>query len=221
LVISQDPVAKVTVNRGSKINLVISQGEVKAIVPDVVGLPVNLARTAISNARLIVGKVTNQNSDRPKGEVLSSAPKSATKSVPGTKVDLVVSNGVALVEVPNVVGLPYPTAYATLTQAGFEVPQPSQEISDKVAPGAVLKQIPAAGERIPQGGRVSIIVAAAPDAQPTAGPPAPAPPKEPPASEAPSPVLIPTPPRPPGGLPPVFPNPVGPRPTGRPQGSSP
>ena len=51
------------------------------------------------------------------GEVLSSSPKSATKSVPGTKVDLVVSNGVALVEVPNVVGLPYPTAYATLTQA--------------------------------------------------------------------------------------------------------
>lgn len=171
LVISQDPPARQTVRTGTKVNIVISQGEVKAVVPDVVGLPVNAATKALTDARLVVGKTTNQNSDRPKGEVLATNPKAASKVPPGTRVDLVVSNGVALVEVPNVVGMPYPTAYATLTQAGFQVPQPSQEVSDKVPPGAVLKQVPKAGERLPAGSIVSIIVAAAPQTQPPAPPP--------------------------------------------------
>jgi serine/threonine-protein kinase len=144
---------------------------------------------------LIVGKVTNQNSDRPKGEVLSSNPKYNAQVKPGSAVDLVVSNGVALVEVPNVVNQPYSQAFAILTQAGFQVPQPSQEISEKVAAGNVLRQVPAAGERIPAGSNVSIIIAAAPPAQtqaPTPAPPAPTP--TPPAGPAPT-----------GGLP----NPLG------------
>jgi serine/threonine-protein kinase len=195
LVISQDPSAKASVAKGTKVSIVISQGEAKSVVPELVGLPVDQAKTAITNARLIVGKVTNQNSDRPKGEVLSSNPKYNAQVKPGSAVDLVVSNGVALVEVPNVVNQPYSQAFAILTQAGFQVPQPSQEISEKVAAGNVLRQVPAAGERIPAGSNVSIIIAAAAPAQtqaPTPAPPAPTP--TPPAGPAPT-----------GGLP----NPLG------------
>jgi serine/threonine-protein kinase len=176
LVISQDPAAKASVSSGTKVNIVISQGEAKSVVPELVGLPVDQAKAAITNARLVLGKITNQNSDRPKGEVLQSNPKYNAKVVPGSKVDLVVSNGVALVEVPNVVNQPYPQAYAILTQAGFQVPQPSQEVSDKVPAGNVIRQVPAAGEKIPAGSNVSIIVAAAPPSSAPSPQPAPPPP---------------------------------------------
>jgi serine/threonine-protein kinase len=162
LVISQDPAARASVGKGTKINLVISQGEAKSVVQ---------AKTAVTNARLVVGKITNMASDRPKGEVLSSDPAYNKQVKPGTTVNLTVSTGVALVEVPNVVGQPYAQAYAILTQAGFNVPQPSQEISDKVPPGNVLRQVPAAGEKLPAGSNVSIIVAAAQPSQ-APGPPA-------------------------------------------------
>jgi serine/threonine-protein kinase len=171
LVISQDPAARASVGKGTKINLVISQGEAKSVVPEVVGLPIDQAKTAVTNARLVVGKITNMASDRPKGEVLSSDPAYNKQVKPGTTVNLTVSTGVALVEVPNVVGQPYAQAYAILTQAGFNVPQPSQEISDKVPPGNVLRQVPAAGEKLPAGSNVSIIVAAAQPSQ-APGPPA-------------------------------------------------
>jgi beta-lactam-binding protein with PASTA domain len=92
---------------------------------------------------------------------------------------------VPLVDVPNVVGMPYATAYATLTQAGFQVPQAGQQISDKQPDGYVLSQTPAAGERIPQGGIVSIIVAKAPEPG-SGGQPQPTTPGQPQPSASPS-----------------------------------
>jgi len=181
LVIRQDPAGKATVASGTTVNIYISQGEVKSVVPNLIGLPLDQAKKAIKNARLLVGTVTPQNSDRPNGEVLSSNPAAGKAKVPGTKVDLTVSNGVPLVDVPNVVGMPYATAYATLTQAGFQVPQAGQQISDKQPDGYVLSQVPTAGNRIPQGGIVSIIVAKAP-APGQQVPPGPTTPGQPPAT---------------------------------------
>ncbi|HEY3605114.1 MAG TPA: Stk1 family PASTA domain-containing Ser/Thr kinase [Sporichthyaceae bacterium] len=172
LVISQDPAGKTTVASGTHVTIYISQGEVMSVVPTLVGLPLDQAKKAIKNARLTLGTVTPQNSDRPNGEVLSSNPAAGKSKAPGAKVDLTVSNGVPLVEVPNVVGMPYATAYATLTQAGFQVPQAGQQISDKEPDGYVLSQTPAAGKQIQQGGIVSIIVAKAPaPGQPVPGEP--------------------------------------------------
>jgi serine/threonine-protein kinase len=185
LVISQKPDGKSTVSSGSQVNIVISQGEVKSVVPNLVGLPLDQAKKTIKNARLALGKVTPQNSDRPNGEVLSSNPAAGKALPPGTKVNLTVSNGVPLVDVPNVVGMPYATAYATLTQAGFQVPQAGQQISDKQPDGYVLSQTPAAGERIPQGGIVSIIVAKAPEPG-SGGQPQPTTPGQPQPSASPS-----------------------------------
>ncbi|HEY2831495.1 MAG TPA: Stk1 family PASTA domain-containing Ser/Thr kinase [Sporichthyaceae bacterium] len=188
LVISQDPDGKSTVSSGSHVNIFISQGEVKSVVPNLVGLPLDAAKKAIKNARLTLGKVTPQNSDRPNGEVLTANPPAGKALPPSTKVDLTVSNGVPLVDVPNVVGMPYATAYATLTQAGFQVPQAGQQISDKQPDGYVLSQTPNAGKRIPQGGIVSIIVAKAPEpGQPVPGPGQPTTPGQPQPSASPAP----------------------------------
>ncbi|MGQ0466107.1 MAG: Stk1 family PASTA domain-containing Ser/Thr kinase [Sporichthyaceae bacterium] len=166
LVISQDPVGRSTVGSGSEVTVVISQGEVKSIVPELVGTSLDAAKKAIKAAKLEVGKVTPQNSERPEGEVLATKPKAGSRQSPGSPVALTVSNGVALVEVPNVVGLAYATAFATLQQAGFDVPQPAQEISEDVPAGSVLRQVPKAGTKLPRGSTVSLVLAAAPEETP-------------------------------------------------------
>jgi serine/threonine-protein kinase len=166
-VISQDPAARTTVSSGSRVIVVISQGEVRSVVPELVGLSLNAAKKALKDARLEAGKITMQNSERPEGEVLASSPKAGSRRAPESRVNLTVSNGVPLIEVPPVVGLTYATAYATLVQAGFTVPQDTpQEVSDAVPPGSVLKQVPAAGTKLPRGSIVSIVVAAAPEEEP-------------------------------------------------------
>jgi serine/threonine-protein kinase len=189
-VISQDPAAQTTLSRGDDVNLVVSQGEVRAIVPDVVGLPLADARKAIKDASLVPNKVTPVNSDRPNGEVIETNPKAGTKRELNSKVDLTVSNGVPLVEVPNVVGLKYADAYATMTQAGFLVPAPSQEVSDRYPPGYVLRQVPPPGQRLQKGSNVTFVLTAAGDGgvQPTPAEPTPTP-----IAPTPSPVVTPPP----------------------------
>ncbi|MBA3744800.1 Stk1 family PASTA domain-containing Ser/Thr kinase [Sporichthya sp.] len=188
-VIKQDPAAQTTLSRGDSVNLVVSQGEVRAVVPEVIGLPVADARKAIKDANLVVGKVTQRNSDRPNGEVLETNPKPGTKQKLNTRVDLFVSNGVALVPVPNVVGLPYATAYATMTQAGFLVPAPSQEVSDRYPPGYVLRQVPEPGQQLPKNSNVTFVLTA----EGTGTQPTPEPTPTPLGDPTPTPVVTPAP----------------------------
>ncbi|HUR75507.1 MAG TPA: Stk1 family PASTA domain-containing Ser/Thr kinase [Sporichthya sp.] len=161
-VISQDPAAQTTLSRGDHVTLVVSQGELRATVPEVIGVLLPEARKAIQDANLVVGQIRRANSDRPNNEVIETNPKPGTKRDLNSRVDIVVSNGIPLVEVPNVVGLPYATAYATMTQAGFLVPAPSQEISDRYPPQHVLRQVPEGGQRIQKGSNVTFVLTAAP-----------------------------------------------------------
>ncbi|WP_019874468.1 Stk1 family PASTA domain-containing Ser/Thr kinase [Sporichthya polymorpha] len=195
-VISQDPAASSTLTRGDEVTLVVSQGEVRATVPDVVGLPLADARKALEAADLVPNKVTRRNSDRPNNEVLETNPKAGTKRELNSRVDLVVSNGVPLVEVPNVVGQPYATAYATVSQAGFVVPSPSQEVSDRYPPGYVLRQVPEGGTQLQKGSNVTFVLTAAPNdpgPEPTPIPqetPVVEPTPTPPAGETPAPPAV-------------------------------
>ncbi len=175
-VISQDPAAATTLSRGDQVSVVVSQGEVRATVPDIVGFTLADARKALEAADLVPNKVTRRNSDRPNNEVLETNPKAGTKRELNSRVDLVVSNGVPLVEVPNVVGQPYATAYATMTQAGFVVPSPSQEVSDRYPPGSVLRQVPAGGSQLQKGSNVTFVLTAAGNTDP---PPTPEPQPQP------------------------------------------
>ena len=197
-VISQVPEAQATAARGDEVTLVVSQGEVRAVVPEVIGFLLPDARKAIRDAQLIVGKVTPRNSDRPEGEVLETNPRPGTKRDLNSRVDLVVSTGVPLIEVPNVVGLPYATAFATITQAGFQVPSPSQEISDRYPPQHVLRQVPAPGTQLERGSNVTFVLTAAGSTDPTPEPVEPTPqPVEPtPTPVAPTPTPTPAPPAP-------------------------
>jgi beta-lactam-binding protein with PASTA domain len=93
-VISQDPASGISVTQGSPVNLVISSGPQMVTVPNLEGLTQDAATTAISAAKLIVGTITQQNSNTvTAGKVISQDPASGSSVAPGSPVKLVISSG--------------------------------------------------------------------------------------------------------------------------------
>jgi hypothetical protein len=84
-------------------------------VPDVVGQTQSAAETAVTNAGLSVGNVTQQNSDTvPSGSVISQNPAAGTSVAPGSSVDLVVSSGSATVGESQVQPIPTLSEWAMI-----------------------------------------------------------------------------------------------------------
>lgn len=141
---------------------VLFLGGNKVEVPDVVGMTQEEATAEIEDAGLAVGEVKLQPSDEaPKDEVLSQSPAPGEEVREDTRVDLVVSAGEELVEVPDVVGLTQTEAIRTLQAEGL-VASPKTEPTDKEDPGTVIAQSPEAGIEVAPGEVIEITVAAEP-----------------------------------------------------------
>lgn len=94
-VMSQTRVPGARVEQGAVLSFVLSRGEQTATVPDVVGQTQSAAGTAIAEAGLIVGSVTEGYSDTvPAGSVARQEPAAGESAVLGSPVDLVISQGV-------------------------------------------------------------------------------------------------------------------------------
>ncbi len=169
-IISQDPAAGENIEQGQAVNITVSSGKEQTTVPDLTDLArVDDARIALTDARLILGKQTEVDSDKAEGTIVSqSVPANSTVDV-GTRVDVVVSSG--KVAVPDVVNKTKTQARNDLINAGFQV-QITYEATDAQAPGTVLAQTPAAKDLAKKGTTVTITVA---QAAPTPTPTAPAP----------------------------------------------
>jgi len=95
-VISQAPAAGTSVNPGSGIALTVSLGPALRTVPNVVNLAQAAATTAITNAGLTLGAVTQAfHPTIVSGNVISSNPVAGTQLTAGSAVAIVVSQGPA------------------------------------------------------------------------------------------------------------------------------
>lgn len=96
--------------------------------------------------------------DVAKGDVVSQFPREGSRGAPGTKVNVVVSRGASPCKVPNVRRMRLARAKATLTRALCRVGSVRKVRSAKAMTGRVIRQRPAPGTRLPEGGRVSLVV---------------------------------------------------------------
>ena len=166
-VISQTPAAKTQVPPGSAIDLVVSLGLESVAVPDVVGQTQAGAEATILAANLVVGTINTEHSDSvPAGTVIRHNPAAGTSVAGGSAVDLVVSLGPALANVPDVVGQPQPDAEAAIIAAGLVVGAVTQEHSDTIPAGNVIGQNPSGGASVTPGSLVDIAVSQGPGIQP-------------------------------------------------------
>ena len=94
IVISQNPKAGATADKGTAIDVVVSDGTLNnAIVPYLIGLSLSDAKAALSAAGLECGKVTSDYSSAAEGEVIWQEYSSNTQLTRGTSVKLKVSAG--------------------------------------------------------------------------------------------------------------------------------
>lgn len=151
-----EPAAGSELRRGDLVTVVVSIGPAPVAVPDVVGMAAEEATTALSDGGLIPAAVEEFSDDVALGVVIRQDPRPNVGEIDrGTEVTIVVSKGVDLVEVPNVVGLPRADAEAQLSAAGFEVTSTCFLCGDG---GVVNIQDPPVGTMLKRGSTVSILL---------------------------------------------------------------
>ncbi len=170
-VISQDPRAGSKGTKGTKINLTVSKGE-KPIeevqVPDLKGMTPDAARQELVSLGLVAGAADGVNSsDVAKGLVADQSPKAGQKVEKGSTVNLQISLGPDLVDVPGVSGMTQVNATNMLQNAGFGV-DVSEEYSDTVPAGAVISYSPSGSQ--PKGTTIVITISKGPKKQETPKP---------------------------------------------------
>jgi serine/threonine-protein kinase len=159
-IIGQDPAAGELLEAGQAVNLIVSAGKDQVPVPDLVNLPsIDDARLVLTEAKLLLGRVTPVDSDKPEGTILEQDPVANFVVDIGTLISVTVSNG--KIPLPNVVGKNETQAKNTLVNAGFLVDVVKQPDAS-VAAGTVLSQSPESEELALKGSIVTLTVASTP-----------------------------------------------------------
>ena len=147
---------------------IIAPGVVFSVpVPNVVNLTQAAATTAITGAFLTVGGVTTASSTTvAAGSIISESPAAGTSVPSGSAVALVVSSGLPLLAVPNVVGSTQAAATTAITGAGLTVGAITTANSTTVPAGNVISQSPASGLSVATGSAVNFVVSLGTNAAP-------------------------------------------------------
>ncbi len=168
-VIRSDPAGGEKDKKGTAVSLVISDGPAPpgaVAVPGVAGATIEEAGARIVAAGLVLGGSTGEFSDDVgAGRVIRSDPAESAQVEQGSTVALVVSDGPAppeAVQVPSLVGLTPAEAGAELNRSGLVVGGSTEEFSNEVAQGQVIRSDPAAGTEVEQGAVVALYVSKGP-----------------------------------------------------------
>ncbi|MFB7232462.1 Stk1 family PASTA domain-containing Ser/Thr kinase [Streptomyces fimicarius] len=152
-VIRTDPRAGTDRNPDTAVALVVSKGA-PVEVPDVSGLSVEDATAELEaeglKAEVLPGRVHSAEAE---GDVAEQSPGEGTEAAEGDTVQLTVSKGPRMLDVPDVTGRDVDEARSTLEEAGFEVKveRPFLSFSDTIASQSVD-----GGEQAPEGSTITI-----------------------------------------------------------------
>ena len=161
IILNQNPPAGDQVEKGSEVNLIVSSGLPRIIVPNVLNMPESEAKQTIISSNLLMGRILLlYNEFIPKGNIIEQYPVAGRSVLYGTIVNLVISRGPRpKVLVPNVIGLSKAEAEAVIVEAHLFVGQINYQISETVISGNVMDQYPKKGVSIVVGSAVDLVVA--------------------------------------------------------------
>jgi len=158
IVLQEEPPAGSRQKRGTNVVLALSGGQKAAEVPVTTNMSQQQARISIENTGLVMGNVSEQLSDAPRGLVIATSPPAGTKvELPGT-VDIVLSKGPATVNMPDLYGRSVGEARSMVEQIGLRIAGVSRDTSSLQPENTVIRQLPTAGATISAGGAVSLTV---------------------------------------------------------------
>ncbi|MEU3145188.1 Stk1 family PASTA domain-containing Ser/Thr kinase [Streptomyces sp. NPDC006999] len=162
-VIRTDPKAGERIRTTDSVSLTLSKGPETVQVPDVDGVALDEARSALRDVGLEPGMVTREFSeDVAKGSVISTGPAGGTEVRTGSAVSLTVSKGNP-VDIPEVTGEDLQDARAELEEAGLEVEIATGRITSEHDAGRVARQSPGAGSEAVEGDTVTLTLSKGPE----------------------------------------------------------
>jgi serine/threonine-protein kinase len=161
-VLSQDPGSGREARSGDRVDVTVSQGEEKAIVPDVIGQEEGDAVAILANAGFRVNRIRESHPTVQRGRVFDQDPPprqadgSPTEAPPGSVVDIFISEGPEQFPMPDVVGETEEDATDQLQDMGLRVRVVRQ--FDPGQEGRVVGQDPSPGTIVRRGQTVEIRV---------------------------------------------------------------
>lgn len=144
---------------GSSVDVVTSTGPALIAVPDVSGMDVGEATSALTEAGLALGSADSVfSADASKGTVVGSRPEAGSTQRAGTEVTLLVSNGSEPIDIPNVVGQPLAAAKTQMGDAGLVTTVREETAPVGTPSGQVMSTEPAVGTTVQVGSSVTLVV---------------------------------------------------------------
>jgi serine/threonine-protein kinase len=159
-VIAQDPLEGKSLEEKKVVTITVSLGNTLVDVPaDLAGKPVDQAAAELEGAGLKLGTQTAQNDETvQEGQVISLDPNTPSQLPKGEAVNVIVSGGPEPRTVPAIAATtPFDQASKAIKDLQL-VPQRKDDFSDTVPAGQIVGTDPPAGQQVPRGSTVTIVV---------------------------------------------------------------
>lgn len=132
-------------------------------VPNLVGATESAASKVLTENGLALGRVTTEATAAVEpGIILSQDPGAGSMAAEGDRIDVVIAEALAGIEIPKVTGKSVAEATAALKSAGLSY-RTEDVFSADVATGKVVAQSPQAGTRVQKGAEVALSVSKGPE----------------------------------------------------------
>lgn len=154
-VLLQSPLPGQEVAPGSVVQVILSSGPARHVVPQVSGLSMDRAADLLRASGMEPEFVTVPDLSQ-EGSVVGTDPPAGTLLEIPARLQLRVSSGPPMVEVPDLVGLHESELEGALAAAMLEVGEITYELRLLDEEGRVFAQEPAAGDSIPAGSTVDV-----------------------------------------------------------------
>lgn len=155
-VIRVNPAEGSELQKNSSVTLTVSSGKEVTEVPDLTGMMLDEATTALEEAGLELNTDVEQvNDEAPTGQIISQNPAGGTQLSKGSKVHITVSKGQKEVSVPDVSGMDRDRAVEMLSSMDFDVSVNS--VDSELPENQVLKVVEQ-GQKLPKGSQVTLEV---------------------------------------------------------------
>lgn len=162
-VLSQDPDVGERIRSGGTITVTLSLGADQVTMPNLAGSSEEEARDALGNINVDID-IDNEYSDTvPEGDVISTSPDAGQSVRGGSAVTIVVSEGRAPLNTPEVLGLPEDDAREAITGRELTVGNVEYTYSDTVPAGDVIDQTPDPNSGIGPDDSVDLVVSEGPE----------------------------------------------------------
>lgn len=159
-IVEQSPAANSEVKEGTNVELTVSVGKNKTIVPNLSNIDLDKVEDILSKSNLSLGKVERKYDDKvDENKIISQSVNFGEEVEKGTKIDIVVSRGKEdkKVEVPDLMGKTEAEAIKILYDSGLAVGRTEKKADNQKA-GTVIGQSYGKGVKVDAETKIDIVI---------------------------------------------------------------